>query len=233
MVPFLFIFFAAQAGVIPAAMWKRTSPQMTYFQKAEAYSTASGSTLVTTAFSSTVVAGNLIVCAILYDNSKTLSSVTDTGSNTYTQAVNFPGASKQCDSATNMAIYYTKVTTGGSTFKTTMTMSGSNTHREISCHEFKNPLVSTQLDNSGTSTSGPDVSSFSPTLVVNNNKAMIFSYIIAFQTATPSGPFISASTQNGNAVEYKIQNNTGATTIANTFSPASCYDMVMASFRSK
>ncbi len=62
---------------------------------------------------------------------------------------------------------------------------------------------------------------------------MIFFYINAFQHATPSGPFTSISTQNGNTVEYKIQNNMGSTLIVNTFSPASCYDMVMASFRSK
>lgn len=95
----------------------------------------------TTAFGSTVVAGDLIVITVTDDSGlpDSITNVTDTGANTYTQIL-------IKDSSATTRMYYTKVVTGGSSFTVTTTRNANASRVVIIAQEFNGFLGTATLD---------------------------------------------------------------------------------------
>ena len=220
----------AFAQFSPITNWKRLNPKVQYVGKSEGFSFSSGTTLTTTACAANPVSGDLIVCGILYENNRTITSVVDANGNTYTAIQNTTQAR---DSSVNIALFYKENIVGGAGKTVTITFSGSNTFREMSCHQFSGIVPSGSLDATGTSGSATTTTSITTgPAIANYTKELIFAYVPVGTTPTAGTGYTSLSTQDGDLCEYKIVTRPGSYNILATLSPAGSWAMVYATFRS-
>lgn len=125
--------------------------------------TCNGNTspLSSTNFGSTVVAGDLIVVTTVDDGGtgSTITSITDTGSNTYTKVADSAGA----DTGTTQ-VWYTRVVTGGGSFHTSITWNTGSAAR-VSCavQEFNGFTGTATFDKVSALANGTSVSPLSAT----------------------------------------------------------------------
>lgn len=115
--------------------------------------TASGTTVSTAAFGSSVTGGNTIMIGIANGSTGTsvITSITDSGSNTYTKAI-----TSTTGSGSVFDIWYAVNVTGGSSFTVTANASGAN-EMQLFAQEFSGvisvgPLGPTAQGNSTTGT---------------------------------------------------------------------------------
>jgi hypothetical protein len=184
-------------------------------------SSSSSGTTVAATFASANTTGDLIIANVSAAGA-TVSSVTDSAGNTYTQAIS------GCDSHNNCsAIWYAANIKAGSSNKVTATLSASVSWNAIDIAEFHG--VST-LDKtaSGTGTSTSPASS-SATTTSANELIIGAGNTDATFTAAGSG-FTWFGSAYGTGSEYEIVSSTGSYKATGTVSYSATWVMQMATF---
>lgn len=198
------------------------------------HKSAAGSTSQGVAFTSNVTSGNLIVACVSGGATHTMSTPTDTQSNTYTQAIlNNPGATgtpAQC------GIYYTKATATGA-----LTVTGSMDSGNVHVHIYEISGADT-LEQTGTSSSASNITA--ATVSTSGATTQANSYVIAFWGAnnnagtwTATGSIISdtestpaAGTVTSAFSEDAVVSTTGTKTATATISAGDHLTGVIATF---
>jgi hypothetical protein len=134
-IPALFIF-------ILLAMPLKALANIAFVKLQEDTTWQNDNSIATGNFSGAVSSANLMVCWIYYNSStQSVSSLSDSGSNTYTKAVG-PTTGSGTLASWRQEIWYAYNITGAGTFSVTATFSGTfNAEKEISCHEYSGALT--------------------------------------------------------------------------------------------
>lgn len=156
------------------------------------------------AFVSDVTAGSLIVVAI--SSSHSISSVTDSRGNTYTEAVPY--------NAHNIAIWYAQNAFAGAT-TVTVNYSGSTSYDSVAIHEYSGVATSGALDTTASFSSFGSISAGTDSFTTSNitpvlRRSLLFGFAqIAYPLATAPGtgftqrqePFVNTMTQDAIQIE--------------------------------
>ena len=199
----LLVFFSSSGGSadFTTAFSARQSGSIVFQKLAEFVQTANNNSITTANFSSNVSSGNLMVCWMFY-NSATLSisSVADTGGNTYVKAVG-PTTGANTAASFRQEIWYAANVTGGAAFSVTATFSGTaNVEKSISCHEYSGAITVNPLDQTSAAVGSGGLPSSGAVSTTNNE--MVFGALFVMGTSSPVGPgFNPHSTLLGNSTE--------------------------------
>lgn len=168
----------------------------------------SAPSITTGLFASNVTNGNLLACYVAWNTDVTISSVTDTGSNTYTA-----GHARINEAGQIAQPWYAKNITGGSSFSVTATFSADANFRKIQCNEYAGLDQSAPLDVSAGSsnsasadpTSGTNTSTVANTIIVGGVS-------VSSGTGEPAAgaDFTLRSTQNFFAMEDRTVSSAGS-----------------------
>jgi hypothetical protein len=180
---------------------------------------------VAATFSNAQTAGNLIVVAIGWSNStSSVSSVTDTGGNTYTRAVG-PTAVSGVESH---SIYYAKniVAAAAGANTVTVTFNAATWYPDIRIAEYSGIDTVSPLDatagasgNSATSNSGSVTTTNANDLIVGAN------VVASFSSGAGSGYTQRILNANGDVLEDRIVTSTGSYSATAPLSPSGAWVM--------
>jgi hypothetical protein len=172
------------------------------------FSTAAGTTIAK-AYGSNVVAGNLLVATVAWNNSSQTCSV----AGSLNGALTAIAGSLQTNATLPARAQTFFLVAGSSGAETiTATCSGSNTTRELVIYELSGASSTGQPDSSG----GGTGNSTNPTGTVTTvaQPGMIVSYALgAVGTVTVGSGYTSSVAQNGDTGEYKTYAATGSTSV--------------------
>lgn len=202
-------------GALTVSVVACTTPAVAYVQTSEQQITTNNTTVATPAFGAAPVAGNFIVCGIIYSSSTlTITGVADNKGNTYSSVT--PGSRLRGVgglAAYTLEVWYKENIAGGAGLVVTATLSGNNNYKDITCQEYSGVVTSGSLDqvfsadpNTATSpaTLGPFTTSY--------NKALIYVHAMVLGSGGVGAGFASRSTFDGNLVEDKFATPAGGYT---------------------
>jgi hypothetical protein len=170
----------------------------------------------TITFNSSSVSGNLIVVSFTLDRTdRTVTSITDDKSNSYTLAI---GPTDWDSGAERSYTYYaSNITGGGSAITITITLSGAtNTYFEIYATEFSGVATASPLDQTSSATgTGTVINSGSKT--TTQAAELIYGYSeVANNPATPDSPLVQRSNFNNNFTADRTVTATGSYSVTGT-----------------
>lgn len=142
-----------------------------WVQKATGVTFASGTSVATSAFTSPITAGNLIICGTdAASSSVGISSMTDSLGNPYSKAKAFLTGI----TGWGVEIWYRENHSGGASNVVTATWASSfGSYKSISCHEYSGMLTSGAFDTAVTST-GSDSQMPMPVLKTSSDNEILF-----------------------------------------------------------
>jgi hypothetical protein len=192
---------------------------LTLIQKATA---GTGTNSITAAWGSAQTAGDFIACGALWnDATTTVSSVTDTKGNTYTQVA----ASPKTNTGISVVLYYAAniVAAAAGANTTTFALTASPTTRKPLCIEYSGVLSAPADGSAGSTGTGTAVSSGALTTTVASD-LLVGVDVVGNNISAVSTGFTQQILVSGN--DYEDRQATGATSY--TFAPTQATSTVWA-----
>jgi hypothetical protein len=180
-----------------------TSPSISFVQAVASASSGSTSSL-SVSFPANTLAGDLILVAFDFDTSASVSSVTDSQGNIFTQV----GTQLTSPGGSGSRVYYAKNIQGGAD-TVNINLSTNSSWLEVYLTEYSgidriNP-IDAQAGASGSA--GPVSSSYTTTTVAGD---MIYGYCLADWACTAGSGFTARSTFNNNLIEEMTAGSPGS-----------------------
>lgn len=205
-------------------------------QKNTLYDTATATVNLPVAFSSNVRAGDLIIVAVCAFTA-TVSSVTDSQSNTYTQVTNSPAV----NGSDRSYLYYAKNVKGGAVTVTVNFSAGSRV-RSIGIYEYMGADPTAPFDKSATAGSGTGTTVAPGAVTPTNNNSLIVSVGGDFVgggtgAITPQTGYTLEDSQTDNVSHERyyfedfIQGTAASTTAQFTVANSAAYRVIASVFK--
>ncbi|KYG66998.1 hypothetical protein AZI86_08225 [Bdellovibrio bacteriovorus] len=205
---------------------------ISYVQNSEQSITANSSSVATPAFSSSLTAGNLMVCAIVYNsNSIQVTSVSDTAGNSYAKAVGPVTSPSGLMADWRAEVWYKEnLATGTSVTVSANFGSTFNAYKRISCHEYAGIKTSGALDQSTSAVGTTSIGSVGPITTTQANELLFVAGAVGGGNSMAGSGFTQRSTLDNDTVADRIVSSTGS--YSATMSPTGDdWQMILVSFK--
>lgn len=127
-----------------------------FSQPSETWQTVTANAITSSAFTQNSIAGDLVVCAVIYQSPNSvaeINSMTDNAGNTYTRAVGPSGWARDNGTAgVTLELWYAENIVGGTGLQATANFSETmDSPQGINCYEYSGIVAANSLDQAGAS----------------------------------------------------------------------------------
>jgi hypothetical protein len=169
----------------------------------------------------------MVVSFVVEPSSLTVSSVTDSKGNTYSEAI---GGSTYGSDGKLYTYYASNINGGSGAITVTVTLSGASGYDVIWATEYAGVAASDPVDQTSAA-NGNSAAIASGSKTTTQASELIYGFAASYQGATASSPLTQRSNADGHFIADRIVSSTGSYQVTGTNNPSGMWGCQMVTFK--